>query len=540
MIHRTISWFLLAVAIVMACNGTALGQSSPPPPNARSPLGTNFGPIADWSPEWPFVDAFRNSRPWVSGTARKWDDGRTVSTDASGWVNGLLPGQIARTAILTGRLPGGTYIVLYEGAGTIEYGGAATLDANLSRPGRHVLQVDPAKGGIMLSVTALPIRNIRVIMPGGACSGDPFRYAKDSSDCGNAGYFISFESSYAKSIFHPQFLESVRAYRSLRFMNWGRTSDSKQASWSDRPKMTDARWSTDRGAPVEVMIELANRIGSRAWFSLPHLADDDYVRQYARLVKQRLLPGLKAYVEYSNEVWNSLFAQAAYARTQGEALGLSTNPLQAQMRFYSRRSVQVFDIWAAEFADPKRLVRVMAAQSSNTWTAIQALDFESASKKTDALAIAPYFGVDLGLPKMQDRVRAMSLNTLFTELEAVAIPQSLGMMKNNAAVASARGIALIGYEGGQHLVGVGPVQSDDVINALFDSANRDARMGPIYRKYLDGWKAAGGTLLHHFVNVSDYSRFGRWGALEFLTQARSNAPKYDALRTFIEENPTPE
>ena len=46
-------------------------------------------------------------------------------------------------------------------------------------------------------------------------------------------------------------------------MNWSRTNGSAQTSWAGRPKTTDARWSTEKGAPVEVMVALANRIGAK-------------------------------------------------------------------------------------------------------------------------------------------------------------------------------------------------------------------------------------------------------------------------------------
>lgn len=62
------------------------------------------------------------------------------------------------------------------------------------------------------------------------------------------------------------------------------------------------------GAPIEDMIDIANRIGANAWFNIPHAADDDYIQKYAELVKKNLRPDLKVYVEYSNEVWHQGFA----------------------------------------------------------------------------------------------------------------------------------------------------------------------------------------------------------------------------------------
>lgn len=511
--------------------------------NATSPLGTNLGRVNDYSEEWVFVDAFRASRPWVSSTSSDQRDSRTLNLDPNGWVASLEPNQVARTLLLSAKYPypTGNYVVLYDGEGTIQYGGAAIFDSVLSRPGRHVLRMESARKGISMLLTATnprnPIRNIRVIMPGGICAGNPFGYAKDAAACAGAGNFLSFEANYATIVFHPRFLERIRAYRAIRFIDWGRTSNSKQSTWSDRPKLSDAQWSTEKGVPIEVMVELANRISADAWFTLPHLADDNYVRQYAVLVNRLLRRDLKAYLEYSNEVWNGIFSQSAYARTQGLALGLSTNPMHAQLFFYSRRSVQIFDIWAREMGDPARLVRVMAAHAANPWSSAQVLDFERASEKTDALAIAPYFRAALRSPDQKNRYEAMNLDALFTELEKEALPMTIESMKSQAAVARARRLPLIAYEGGQHLVGAGGTMNSAAINSLFDRANRDPRMGELYRRYLASWKASGGTMMVHYMNCSEYGKFGRWGALEYLEQPRADAPKFDALHSFIERNP---
>ena len=511
--------------------------------NASSPLGTNPLAVNDFSQEWAFVNAFKASRAWVGGTSTQWSDGRTLATDADGWVTSLLPSQVAHTLMfwdLGGHYPAGTYIVLYDGQGTIQYGAGATFNAGQSTSGRHVLQVNPANNGISLDITATTpgnyLRNIRVIMPGGICAGDPYRYAADATACAGLGAFQSFEANYATIVFHPTFLERLRTYRLLRFMDWGSTNNSTQSVWSARPKPSDAQW-TVKGVPVEVMVDLANRIGTHAWFNIPHLADDNYVTQYARLVNQSLRSDLKAHVEYSNEMWNGIFTQASYAQSQGLALGLSTNGFTAQMLFYSKRAVEVFNIWSTEFANPARLVRVMGSQSGNPWVSQQVLDFQNAKLKTDALAIAPYFGFSLGTPAEQTRVQSMTLDALFIELQTVTLPQVITSMSADAAVAAARGIPMISYEGGQHLVGSGGVENNATINALFDSANRDPRMGALYKTYLDAWKASGAKWFVHWQNCGGYSKYGRWGALEYLEQPRASSPKFNALQTFIEQNP---
>lgn len=510
--------------------------------NATSPLGTNLAGVKDWSTEWTFVDAFRASRSWISGSQGTWDDGKPVATDADGWVTSLAPGQIVRTLMFWEgeHYPAGQYVVLYEGNGTLEYGVAAARDAGQSKQGRDVLTVDPAKGGIVLTITTTdssnPLRNIRVIMPGGVCENDGFRYCEVATDCEDSAACTGFESAYDKVVFHPKFLQSIRSYRLLRFMDWGETNDSEQAAWADRPKPSDARW-TEKGVPVEVMVDLANRVSADPWFTIPHKADDAYVTEYAKLVKAGLAAGLKAWVEHSNEVWNGQFQQSKDASTRGQALGLSSNPFEAQLRYHSRRSTEIFDIWSQAIGDPNRLVRVMAAQAANAWTSKTVLEFEDAQKKTDVLAIAPYFGGSFGIPANQSTVEKMSVDQLLSELEATALPDAITWMNEQADVAKTHGVALVAYEGGQHLAGALGVENNDAINTLFDAANRDARMGTLYAKYLAAWKAAGGTLFAHFVHCERQSKWGRWGALEYLEQPRQEAPKFDALQTFIETTP---
>jgi hypothetical protein len=112
-----------------------------------------------------------------------------------------------------------------------------------------------------------------------------------------------------------------------------------------------------------------------------------------------------------------------------------------------------------------------------------------------------------------------------------------GFVAAQAQTLAGFGIPLISYEGGQHFIGAGAFQNDDELNALFDAVNRDPRMGQVYAAYLGNWRARTDGEFHHYVNSDRWSRFGRWGAKEFPSQPRSEAPKYDALLTFIADNP---
>jgi hypothetical protein len=506
--------------------------------NQRSALGINLDGVKDWSSELPFVDVFKLARAWISGTASEYADRRQLDVDAHGWLRALLPGQLARARVITDvELRAGTYVVLYEGEGTIGY--APELAVSHTRPGHDELRIEPGTTMLELQVSAInpqnPLRNIHVVLPGGTCENDAARACDTSVACDSGIRCVPFEQSYATQIFNPDFLASVQPYAVLRFMDWMQTNNSKQARWQDRPSVDDAVWSK-KGVPLEIMIELANRLHAEPWLNLPHLADDDYIDHFARLTKRRLDSSLKPWIELSNEVWNDGFAQAGYAREHGIAAGLGRgNPELAQAEFYARRSVQVFAIWERAWGGASRLLRVLASQAASSWRSEQILDFEDAKSHADALAVAPYMGWVVG-PEQRDRMKSLTLDRMFSEAKARALPEAIAFMREQASVARRRGLRLVAYEGGQHLVGVQGVENDPAIVASMVAFNRDPRIRALYAEYLAGWRKAGGQTFVHFSHCAHADKWGSWGSIERLGDEHV-APKSAALLDFISRNP---
>lgn len=481
---------------------------------AHAPVGLNLAGVVDWSTQLVFVDVFKQAREWipqrVSGGV--WDTGEPLALTSEGWIASLAAGQAAGTLMtrdLFGHYPAGQYTCLYEGEGQIEFG----LDAAVAsrQAGRIVLDVSPGNGGIYLKITATnpanPIRNIRVIMPG-------------------------FESTYASAPFHPTFLERIQPFKVLRFMDWARTNGSPVAKWEQRATPNYVSQGHARGVALEYLIQLANALKSDPWFCVPHQAEDDYVRQFAALVKNTLAPNLKAHVEYSNEVWNGIFAQAGYAQAQGLALGLSANAYEAQLRFYSQRAVEIFKICEEAFQNSNRLVRVLAAQSANPWTGATIMDWKNAARHADALAIAPYFGGYLGWPQMQNVVQNLTVNQILDSC-AVDIVRTMAQALDNKRNAESRGLQLMAYEAGQHLVGVNGVENNQMVTNLFQAANRHAHMKQHYLDYLQRWDNMGNGVIAMFSSIGLPSKWGSWGLLEWQDQAIAVAPKYDGVLEFI-------
>ena len=169
--------------------------------------------------------------------------------------------------------------------------------------------------------------------------------------------------------------------------------------------------------------------------------------------------------------------------------------------------------------------------------------------KPDAISFGPYFGVDLGVDRNAADVKQWSLNKLFDHLdpdtpsrlasgvEEGNLKESFDAIEDYAEIADDFNSLLLAYEGGQHLVGVSSNSDDPDLISLFTSANRDVRMKDIYRKYLNKWREVDADVFSHFSSVSFFDKNGSWGAKEFGYLTREQSPKYDAILTFLEQNP---
>jgi hypothetical protein len=501
------NWLVvLSVMLNLVISPISAAESKPKPA-----LGINLAGPADWNTELPFVDVFRLSRQWISQKQGEgWGKGPKLELDERGWIKRLEAGCFAETPLCTiegGHYPSGEWIVLWEGEGKIELSKGKVVS---SAPGKMVVNIDAKGGGFFLRVKETkaenPIRNIKVLMPG-----------------------FSAEQA-AKNPWNPSFLKRWQGMASLRFMDFQETNNSKQKKWSDRPKPEDATY-TREGIPVELLCDLANRLESDPWFCLPHEADDEYVWEFAKLVKAKLNPQRRVYVEYSNEVWNGQFQQSKYAGEQGVKLGFATKPWEGAWRYTAHRSQEIFRIWEEVFGGKERLVRVLPSQAANSHVGKEVTGWKDAGKNADVLAIAPY--ISMNIPKDGKRLTAAEVATWSVDkfmdyVETNALPECIRWMQENQKVAAQHGLKLVCYEAGQHFVGVAGGENDAALTKLLHAANAHPRMQGIYQKYYAAWEAADGDLLCHFSSVSQWSKWGSWGLLQYADEEVKQSPKFKA------------
>ncbi len=440
-----------------------------PPPQTRL-LGINMDRVGYYSTELPFNDVLKCARPWRDGST-------VVHVDIGDYY------------------PEGVYQCTYEGTGALAWSGAAAPAVDVS-PGRQEVLVRPRDAGIRLKVTG-SVSNVRLLLPGAGNDGRMWRKG---------------------------FLDRWDKFQVIRFMDWQRTNHSTLSRWSDRTTMHSETQGSDLGVAVEYMTDLCNRLQADAWFCIPHLADDEFVTEFANLVRRTLRTGLRVYVEHSNEVWNGHFDQSAHCTARGLELGLSTEPNTANALYHAQRTVEIGRIFG-NIMDEKMVVRVLGGQTVNTWLTRTMLDHvydgQPIHEQVDALGIAPYLGAGVDASKtVDDYLREMEAN----------IPALMDRVRLQDHEARPRGVALVAYEGGQGLRATGADQENPRIVATLIATNNDARMHGVYEKYLRAWDlASGGGLMLHFNSTRRHGEHGSWGALEFYDSNEGEAGKYLAL-----------
>ncbi|MCT4608268.1 MAG: calcium-binding protein [Pelagimonas sp.] len=531
-------------------------------PTGMPALAFGLNGISDWSTQHPFIDIMKSSRAWVGHIGDDWggfSNERLVAEgylDENGWPK-RLPAEVSaiESVILTSQPEGSDnlrtdYVLTYKGQGRIRLVGSARRARY--EDGRVEFSFEPGGEGSLVGIKinkldeSDPIRDIHV-------------YRKDHQDLFEAG-----------AIFNPDWIEVIQDARSVRFMDWMLTNGSPVTNWQERPRISQGTW-TQWGVPLEVMIRLANKIGADPWFTMPHRADDDYVRRFAEVVKRDLDPGLKAYVEYSNEVWNRIFPQAQWAEDQATAKWGKTD--RGWMQYYGMRAAQVADIWTDVFGDETdaRLVRVIATHTGwpglEEYILLSPLGYLTNGKPPresfDAYAVTGYFGYEMGGEDMSERMndwldraeaeaekkgkerglQRVALREFVKKIRfdgaitPVAEALAQGSLRDlteeifpyHAGVAARNDLTMIMYEGGTHVSGHGPAVNDERLTAFFTTFNYTPEMAKLYEQLLNGWVNAGGKLFNAFVDVSPDTKWGSWGAKRYLEDQN---PRWDMLMAY--------
>ncbi len=488
-------------------------------------IGTNLAGPSDYGSEWPFVNIMKYCRKWITFNSvwvengvNAWDTNvlEQIPCDEHGYplelpfhVAGTETTQVVRTVWAnTFSLKEGRYVVLYDGEGRL----GVRFDAHLrsQSPGR--LEFDLKRKDNIFALEILEskkgnhVRSIRVLLPG-------------------------TEATYEENPWCEEWLEKLAPFTALRFMDWGYTNNSRLQHWHQRPHIDDYTY-TLNGVPYEWMIELCNKKRADAWVCIPHQADEEFIRNMARLFRDYLHPDLKIYVEYSNETWNWMFQQTQYLNTFGD----QSVPWPERIVPFVQRAL---DLWSEEFAGQlDRLVRVVGVQ--HAWQDVSnRIVFNLRPGSFDAFSPAAYFGFsDRGYAALEALGAAASAeDVIYWAREGMLSTSYLWTRSQNAFIARKLNLPMIYYEGGQHLT-PNPFGSDRPYNKALTEAQTHPAMYDLYCEWLDSLRTfvpEGKTAL--FMNFSfigpKSGKYGSWGVLESQFDQhppyRESAPKYQAL-----------
>ncbi len=325
------------------------------------------------------------------------------------------------------------------------------------------------------------------------------------------------------------------------------------------------------------------------WINIPDRASDDYINGLGSLLKLTLDPAVNIYLEYSNELWNTgsdvdrwrrvlqdaranITPQGQYGVLVNDGVDpnndnrLIARQMAYKLTYFADMLKSIIDAPNTPVA-ASRIKPILAGQTPNSTFLQYSLDFLARRKYGDpatgnyqkgnlsneiyGIAVAPYVGNDLGaaepnypdppIPGDPDYAtkltqynadRTTYLNWLFPVLNAYIdgpLKDGIDAHKN---MANDYNISLQSYEAGQHLIARNPVQNIEINGGYKQDANRDPRMGDVYRHLLTMWaQESGGGVFSQFALISPYSSFGSWGLLEDLLQ--STSPKWDVFTNLL-------
>jgi hypothetical protein len=299
------------------------------------------------------------------------------------------------------------------------------------------------------------------------------------------------------------------------------------------------------GYSVETMVALANRTGVDPHFNMPADYDDDFVRSFASYVKQNLGSGLRASVEYSNEVWNWGFPQAQYANTLGRQMMPETGT--AWVEFSAGRTSNLCKIWKDVFAGEESRVRCLISPQTD-WqelgeTVLECPAWRAAHpgsgpcyEHVDAVNVTGYFAGCLhdNAAVVQDWLaegKDAAKNLAFEQLEHGGLLDECNDSLDDTVtrygyfrdLSQPRGLDLYVYESGTHFA----YDAQDSTRQFLVDMTRDERMHDLYTKNFSGFKAAGGSVLNVWVWVA---RNDAWSNSESIHDTAH--PKYRAILDF--------
>jgi hypothetical protein len=475
-------------------------------PNAKPQMGVNLEGVVDYARSMMFADAMKSARKFGSVDA-PWDE--SAPKDAKGWPTAdcgvvVMADAPVKAGDYLFSCTGRCTLGLVNTRGTVK-GQGYNREKNITTA---TVSISEGATNLFLSFknTEGGIKNIKLMRP---------------------GFPLNTPETFSK-----EFLSLIAPFSTLRTMDLTLTNNSDVVDWSERTTLDHALQSSPKGVAWEYAIELANKTKKDLWINVPDRANDDYVRQLAKLFKEKLDPSLTVYVEFSNEVWNSMFKQggrnheAAKAEIAAGDKTLNDNGKDDNQYYWgwkrvSKRTLEISKIFAEVFGQEAintRIRPILASQSANSFMTRMQVEYIEKhhgppAKFIYGIAGAPYLSPD---QKVSDKENA-TVEEIIKAFNVEAWCKKV--MVEYLVMARYYRLHHLCYEGGLGIEG------DKSLDAKM-AANRDPRIAKVINDYFNAWYGTGGELFMYYNLAGMWTKHGCWGLTDNVAV---QTPKYKAV-----------
>jgi len=343
-----------------------------------------------------------------------------------------------------------------------------------------------------------------------------------------------FRPGYAtdgSAVFTSEFIEAMQKFSVIRTMDFSQANLNPTETWAERTKINFLGNTGINGQSWELQILLANAASRDLWINVPVKANDAYIDKLAKLFKYGsdgsepytsvqaspvyppLHPGLKVYVEYGNEIWNTGpgfsgfgwcldYANANRLNTSHPIAydGAVTDQWLALRRWVAYRSAAISLAFRAVFGDAAMMSRVRPILSTQVGNANNYL--------RDGLLWADgyhgnardlwYGGGGAAYYESDTAPSNTSMGTMAAYFAGLPSVEFANSTATDAIWTKGFGLKTIAYEGGPAPGGLstGGVTGTDEMSYAYSN---DIRMKDRMQLAHNTWVANGGDMLVYYI-----------------------------------------
>ena len=269
------------------------------------------------------------------------------------------------------------------------------------------------------------------------------------------------------------------------------------------------------------------------WISVPYQADDNYITKLSELFKDQLRSDLQLFIEYGDEGWSLQNKVGKYVEQKGIEQKLSSDPYSARIKFYAKRSKEIFQIFTKTFfgagADIKsedrksRLTFIISSKTDDTTLTTDIIGSQEIKDALDAVAIT----ADLVVPLNStfDYTSDKVVQNLFEKEISTSIENATTLIKKHITTIQDNKKKAFIYN----------VTVSGNGHPFLRNVTSDSRFTSLFLKFLTSLKSNGIDVIVHSSYVNENSPSA---LLQYQNTNTSSSPIFNAIKSFINESLT--